>query len=49
MRISVTGSMVVKIRPFDSFIVVKVRVVLSSEFPNKESDDTKDGDAACDG
>jgi hypothetical protein len=48
MRIDVSGNMVVEIRPFDSFIVIKVGEAVPSEFPNEESNDTDESYAACD-
>lgn len=47
MRIHVRA-MIVEIRPFDSFVVVKVRETLPGEFPDEESNDTDDGYAARD-
>jgi len=48
MRIDVSGDMVVKIRPFDSFVVIKVGEAVPSEFPDEESNDTEESYAACD-
>jgi hypothetical protein len=48
MRIYVSSSMVVEIRPFDGFVVIKVGEAFPSEFPNEECNDTDDGYAASD-